>query len=396
MHRTDYLSCFYAAGRLVWEGRASDIYPNVSETSFATAPLNRFAHELLPHLRPNDISAYMYAPLVAWLMAPLSLLDPRLSMASWQLISMAALILSALLLARANGRPFRDTLWSSLLYLPIYHTLLIGHIGITFGLVPLCVGYVYLLKRRPFLAGFAWSFLLLKPQFLPVALLVAGALALTRRFGCAFGFITGLALIIGVSAACLSPAIVFRWIASHRFSDAFFTDPRYGYPVHLVSSLPAAGLHVVPIHSRDVAKLIGYGLAVLIGMHALWQSWKLLKAQKSDWSASLPLVFLLGIATLPLVVPHFLSYDLSAFAVAGILMNGGGWSSEEAANLKRINCFYLLAIDAYMALFILTGPRFAQPPLLIAVLIILYVLVLRIVGKRIRATDTHALSAEMR
>jgi hypothetical protein len=95
------------------------------------------------------------------------------------------------------------------------------------------------------------------------------------------------------------------------------------------------------------------------------------------------------------VLPHFLSYDLSVFAVAGILMTGNGWSSEEAHKLKRINRFYLVAINAYVASFIFAGARLAQPLLLVAVLALLYVWVLRIIEERARATRTRALVAEM-
>ena len=46
LHQTDYLLSFYVAGRLVWDGRAAEIYPDLSANSMVTAPLNRFAHEL--------------------------------------------------------------------------------------------------------------------------------------------------------------------------------------------------------------------------------------------------------------------------------------------------------------------------------------------------------------
>jgi hypothetical protein len=76
MQRLDYVSSFYVASRLVSEGRVVDLYPDPSATSFSTAPFNAFAHEILPHLPPDDIAYYQYSPLVAWLLAPFSLLGP--------------------------------------------------------------------------------------------------------------------------------------------------------------------------------------------------------------------------------------------------------------------------------------------------------------------------------
>jgi hypothetical protein len=385
---TDYLSSFYVAARLVWDGRSPEIYPDVSATSFSTAPLNRFAHELLPHLSHDATSAYMYGPLVAWLLAPLSTLSPGASMVAWQLISIGALVFCAFVLSRGSQRSVAETLWVGVLYVPIFHTLMIGHIGITFGLAPLCAGYMCLRSNRPVLAGLAWSLLLLKPQFLPTVLLIVGALALNARLLCAVGFISGLVLVTGLSAACLSPQVMVNWMASLRLSDAIFSDPQYRYPVHLVASLPAAALHALPPDLREVAKLTGYGVAALVGIHALWRSWELLRAEEPDSVAARRLVFLLGISVLPLVVPHFLSYDLSVFAVAGILATNNERPSAEADKLRRISHLYLLAINTYVALFVLPWARLAQPLLLVFALMLLYGKVLRIVQERTRKART--------
>jgi len=381
MQRTDYLSHFYVAGRLVAEGRARDLYPDPLETSFTTAPLNRFAHELLPHLPAGDTVAYMYSPLVAWVFAPFSLLSPSISMVAWQLASIAALGACALLLASITGRRVSDAFWMSLLYFPVFQTLLMGHLGITFGLLPLCAGYFCLLRQKPFWAGGAWSLLFLKPQFIPTVLLVVGALTLRGHVRCLLGFSSGLILLAALTAY-LSPGIGSRWLSAMKFGDAVFTDPQYWYPVYLVSSLPAAGLHLVPHSLRHVLKLLGYGLAAVIGLHALWRSWQLMRAKAPDPARNLPVIFLLGIGVLPLVVPHLLFYDLSILAVAGVVMNGSDWSKEETLRLRRINWLYLLSVNAYLALFMLISTRLAEPVLLVGVLVFLYVRLLSVAKER--------------
>jgi hypothetical protein len=376
MQRNDYLASFYVAGRLVAEGRAPDLYPDPSAASFSTAPFNAFAHELLPGLASDDTAAYLYSPLVAWLFAPFSLLGPSASMAAWQLTTIGALAACVVLLASVTGRSFRESFWQSLLYLPVFQTLLIGHLGITFGLLPLCAGYFFLRRQKPLWGGLAWSLLLLKPQFLPTVLLVVGALTLRGRLRCLLGFSSGLVLLAALTAFLL-PGVGSRWIASLRLGDTIFTDPQYRYPTYLVTCLAGSSLPLLPIQMRDVVKFVAYGLAALIGLHALWRSWRLMKVKGPDPTSSLPLIFLLGIGVLPLVVPHFLSYDLSVLAVAGIVMSGSNWSGAERLRLKRIDLLYLLSVDAYLVLFMFVSIRLAQPVLLVGILILLYVWLLR-------------------
>jgi hypothetical protein len=390
MQRTDYLSHFYVAGRLVAEGRASDLYPDPSAPSFSTAPLNTFAHELLPHLPSGDTIVYMYSPLVAWVFAPFSLLSPSISMVAWQLTSIVALSACALLLASVNGRRFSDAFWMSLLCFPVFQTLLMGHLGITFGLLPLCAGYFCLLRQRPFWGGVAWSLLVLKPQFIPTVLLIVGALTLRGHLRCLLGFASGLVLLATLTAY-LAPGVGSKWLSAMKLDDAVFTNPQYWYPVYLVSSLPAAGLHLVPHHVRHVVKLLGYGLAALIGLHALWRSLRLMRAEASEFpSSSLPLIFLLGIGVLPLVVPHLLFYDLSILAVAGVVMSGSDWSREETLRLRWISWLYLLSVNAYLVLFMLISTRLAEPVLLVGVLVLLYARLLSVAKER----RTIAISAQ--
>jgi hypothetical protein len=47
------------AGRLVAEGRPSELYPDPSAPSFSTAPFNAFAHQILPDLPSDDTIVYM-------------------------------------------------------------------------------------------------------------------------------------------------------------------------------------------------------------------------------------------------------------------------------------------------------------------------------------------------
>ncbi len=75
----------------------------------------------------------------------------------------------------------------------------IGHVGIVIGLLPLSLGLWLLVKNKPILAGLIWSLIFLKPQFLPVVLLIVAALALNGFFKCAAGLAIGTIISFGFS-----------------------------------------------------------------------------------------------------------------------------------------------------------------------------------------------------
>jgi hypothetical protein len=148
----------------------------------------------------------------------------------------------------------------------------------------------------------------------------------------------------------------------------------------------------LPHQARDVVKLVAYGLGALIGLHALWRSWRLLTGKAPDPTSSLPLILLLGIGVLPLVVPHFLTYDLSILAVAGVVMHGRDWSGVEMLRLRRISWLYLLSVNAYVVLFMFVSTRLAQPVLLVGVLVVLYVLLLGVAKDRTTAAEDRVMA----
>ncbi len=162
--QSDYIMTFYVAGHLVAAGKESELYPTPGATNFIGASFNRAAHALLDRLPEKATAIYMYSPAVAWLFAPLSYVSPNLSLLIWHILSIAALLISCKLLAQAVQINFADSLFLSALFGPIFITLWSGQLGLVFGLLPLCIGYLLLLRGRDLLAGIVWSLLLLKPQ----------------------------------------------------------------------------------------------------------------------------------------------------------------------------------------------------------------------------------------
>jgi hypothetical protein len=382
MQVSDYLMNFYVAGKLVVAGRAAALYPSGTDSSFLTTEFNRFAHEVLPDLPQRNVSIFMYSPLVAAIFAPYSLLAPTVSMLVWQATSIAAFFACAALTARSTQQSFFSTFVHGLFYVPVFHTVLIGHLGVTLGLLPLCAGYFALSRNRDLLAGVLWSLLLLKPQFLPVAMLVSGALLLNRRYRCAVGLVCGLVLLAGAALLCLGVPVFFQWLAALKLSDTLFSDPRYGYPTYLVTSLPAVLLQAFPMELRDAVKIPAYLLAAVLGGHALWMSWRLLRENRSG-SWNLKVVFLIGISVLPLVVPHLLFYDMSVFAVFGMIVYCGALSDQQFSWLRTNHRFYLLALNAYALLWLFGLTKLAQPAVLVLITTWLYVRLMQAAGRMI-------------
>jgi len=377
MQRSDYLEAFYVAGHMVAHGQAHALYPSTEIGSFADAPFNNYAHSVLPHLDSPDgksplIAIYMYSPLNACLFAPLSLISPQWSLLVWQIASVIALACSCLVASRLTGMRTADLFWMSMLFFPVFHTLLIGQLGIVFGILPLCLGYFLLTRSRPVLAGLTWSLIFLKPQFLPVAGIIALALAFAGRPRCLVGMVSGSVLLAILNVLVLGPAIAAKWL--HCLSVA---DKTYEFPSYLLICLPAAILVAAPKTMTAAAKALTYLLSLLLSLCGLWKCYRLML---SCSSAELANVLSLAIGSLlaPLVVPHLLFYDLTCMVPAGMLLLGCR-SIRRFHTLYRLAMLTWLGLNAYMLIFFLIGTRYAVPLVPALALLAVYLLVLRII-----------------
>src|SRR5262245_104764 len=179
---SDYIMTFYVAGHLAAHGRSSELYPESDAQSFIDSRFDKAVHALLPQLPKATTGAYMYTPLVAGFFAPFSFFGPNLSLFFWQTLSVLALAICCLLLARLTAAKANEVFFLAFLYAPVFLTLWAGQLGLGFGLLPLCVGYYLLFRRQPFAAGLVWSLLLLKPQYFFAAAFVGLVAALAGRF----------------------------------------------------------------------------------------------------------------------------------------------------------------------------------------------------------------------
>ncbi len=374
MQTSDFVMTFYVVGNMVSFGHGADIYPGLHAANFIDSQFNAYAHQLLPSLAKQSTAVYMYSPLVACAFAPFGLLTPIQAMVAWQLTSILALTSCAWIHSRiSENTTFLRLFCVAALFAPVFHQILIGHLAIPLGLLPLSAGYYFLMKERYLAGGFVWALLFLKPQFLPTVLLVIGALTLARQFRPLIGFAAGSALMTVATALCLGPETARKWLGSFRLSDAIFSDPRYNYPHYLAVSIPSAILQLVPAELRNTAKVPAYALAAVIGLASLWIGTRLLR--RHGVKQHLPSVMLMGIMVLPLVLPHFLFYDLVCMVIAAFVIFGSTWDEVTNRRLKllRLVTFVILNIYFIFIFFIRVFNHYLILPAgLVVVLILIY------------------------
>ena len=373
MDTSDYISSFYVAGHLAATGEFDQLYPGSDASSFRDTPFNESAHQLLPQLRKETVTAFMYPPIVAWIFAPLSILPPHISLLVWQLISVAALGLACLLLSRTNEVRARDLFLLSFLFLPTFITVLIGQAGILFGLLPLAIGYWLLSRGSPLAAGLAWAALALKPQFLPVAGLMSMAHAVTGRLRPLAGMILGLCVWLSLNYFLVPEGMLAAWVQSLRWSDAIFSSGEYGVPVHMLASIPADVMMRFPSAARASLKPVLYGFSVALGLFALWQCRKILRSRLPEEVSRLA-VFAASLVILPLTSPHLLYYDLVTLFPMGLILLDRRWSNRPLGGLRRMILLSWSGISAYILFFTFVGHFSPSSLILLVILLIAWTL----------------------
>ena len=377
---SDFIMTFYVAGHLVASGRSDELYPQPDARSFIDSPFDKAAHALLPHLPKATTGAYMYIPLVAGFFAPFSFIDPNLSLFLWQALSVLALGLSCLLLSRLTALKTSDAFFLSFLYTPVFLTLWAGQLGLGLGLLPLCAGYVLLLRQRPLAAGFVWSVLLLKPQYFFPAAFVALACAVRRRYRALVGIMLGLTVLIALTILAFSPSVTLQWLLSHKVSDAYFFEGLQGIPNHLLTGLPANLMVLFPVNERRAVKFPLYAAAAALWLFGLWFCTRARWSQL-EGSAKVSLTFVIGLVLSSLTLPHLLYYDLCVLLPAGFLLLAKNGPLPSQKGLRTIAVLGWITVSGFLPLLLSFTKQKLLPLSLELILLILFMLLLRHVNK---------------
>jgi hypothetical protein len=368
---SDFLFTFYLAGQLLAAGRPLDIYADPAAANLLNSAFNAYAHKVFGNLPASLTACYMYPPLTALVFVPFGYLAATMSLLAWQGLSILALCLCTYLLAGRTSKGWPNLLAGAILFFPIMQTLVIGQLGIVLGLLPLSIGYWLLLRGRQLLAGCVLSFLFLKPQFFPVALLVSLALALAGRIRCLAAFTIGTILLVLLNLQLFGAPVFESWLCTLKMANLIYTNPQYTAPNHLLSCLCPAVLQLLPFDMRLTAKMIFYPISAIIALHALLTCRRIIKAAGNRYVEAIPFVFVLSILVLPLVMPYLLYYDLSILVIAGVLVSGQDFFRSNRPAMRDFILGWLF-IDVYLIAVLALGKQLVQPILLVAGLGLLY------------------------
>ena len=369
---SDFIMTFYVAGRLVSDGRATELYPDPNARTFVNSPFDKAAHEFLPKLPRNSAGAYMYTPLVAGFFAPFGWINPNVSLLLWQAISVLALLWCCRQLAEITGAQSSEIFFLSFLFLPIFLTLWAGQLGLTFGLLPLCLGFSLLVKNRPLLAGLVWSLLLLKPQYFLAAAFVALVLLLTRRYRTFVGMSLGVIGLLIITLVGFGPDLTIRWLQSHQVSDAMYSSGQQGIPSHLITGLPANLMILFPVEQRAAVKWPLYFGAAMLWVVGLYFAFKIVKTQ-ADNCRSLAVAITIGVCLSAFTLPHLLYYDLCVLVPAGALL----LARPVRNDLRQIAICGWIAVSGFLVPMLAYASSKMIPLILESILTILFFVLLR-------------------
>ncbi len=347
-HESDFIMTFYVAGRLVSDGRASELYPEPSARTFVNSRFDKAAHEYLPKLPQASAGAYMYLPLVAGFFAPFGRLDPNHALLLWQAISALALLWCCRELAALTGAKTSEMFFLAFLFLPIFLILWAGQLGLTFGLLPLCLGFSLLVHNRPMLAGLVWALLLFKPQYFLAAAFVSGIQLLSRRYRAFFGMCLGIVGLLLITLVGFGPALTLQWLLSHQVSDAMYSSGQQGIPSHLITGLPANLMILFPVAQRAEVKWPLYFGAAMLWLVGFRYAIKLAKPN-IDNLPGLAIALTIGVCLSAITLPHLLYYDLCVLVPAGALLltNAGPWAGRK--ELRRLAVLAWICISGFLA-----------------------------------------------
>jgi alpha-1,2-mannosyltransferase len=323
----------YAAGRLVREGRATELY--------AMEPLAKIERQVVANadLEPLPIyGPFLNPPFFAAMYAPFAALPYRAALCVWLGFNLLLIAGSALLLCRmmpANAGPLGWGLVPLLLVLPLPFWEAMCHQQNTFLSLFIVCGVVTLWRSNPrlpltpalsrreretlrgILCGGLAGLLFYKPQ---LALAVAVALVLTRGWPAMLGLaITGSVLLLftawqmpGTLTAFLHSlpptihwmrtALPYNW-GRQVTPQSFWRLILEGHTTGETNALP-----------KMLAIATAFGFAALLTVGVIRHL-----RRRSDHAVSLDRLIGATIATMPLMMPYYMDYDLMLLAVPAVL-----------------------------------------------------------------------------
>ena len=325
---SDFHLNFYGAGYLVAHNQTDILYPTASTTTFIGAPFDQFLHHCYPGLSKDLYGFFLYPPLVAALFSIFAPLPVNIALLAFQVINLIGIVWLGFKAERAFGIDARKVFLGSLLFFPIAGTLWLGQVSILFGLLPLAAGYFLLQKKKSVAGGLMWSLMSLKPQFLPVTVIIAIA---TGNIRCLAALTAGCAVLLTLSIFCLTPAVFFHWffdtirLASHLFPTNVS---------HLFACVPGTIIICLPETTPAFTRMLVFATAAAIS--AVTMLFVFFHVRKNAPKENrLALITIVSLLTWP-IYSRLYNYDLAMLAFAGILMFSHQWSAKNAKAMRQL------------------------------------------------------------
>jgi len=289
---------------VIWEGAARAVLAHqgahIYDQAWITAMVNHDYAGWLSQRLPYPV--FPYPPVMLLLVTPFALLPMPLSMLAFECLAFAtlALVLRKLAGDRASWLFFTvGTLVSPAAAL----NMAAGQNG--FLTAALLAGSFVLLEAAPMTAGMLLGLLILKPQFMPLAVVALVAMKSWRPLA----VMTATAfLFVVLSLVLFGPALWLAWTNT-------FLHPQQGTGIngnawgHMWDSTVSTCLSL--IGAPDWAATTGQGIAALIALVLVWRTFR----QSQDLAARLGVLLC---ATL-LASPHLSAYDMVVLALAALI-----------------------------------------------------------------------------
>lgn len=313
-------SAFYVAGR-IFDNHRDRLYDLDFQRDVRRDLLAPFTDAAIGEL------PFVYPPLVAGLMAPLSHLRYQRAFAVWTVFGFLASVASLVFLCRRTGAseliPVPLIVVFSLAYLPYSVDTLLGGQVAWIGIAILALVATTLLAGHDVIAGAIMSLSYYKPPLF-LLLLVVLCLARGRRF--IGGFVGGALVLVGLSVLLIGPAGMLEYAVTVS-SYAYGRDVLPG-----IELPPAQGMGLVAPLVTWLSSLEGALTVLAVPFVAVtYLSWRVLSAT-SRRNTMFGLV-LCTTATVAFSL-QCIKYDLALLLVPMIL--GLGWLARQGITLTRL------------------------------------------------------------
>ena len=293
---SDFLS-FWSAGRLLVTG---------------TSPYDAAAHlaTMKALVAQPGYPAYWYPPLFLVICWPLGLMPYFPALVAWLIVTGLAYFGAVRMWAKGLRLTAPVWLWT-LAFPPILVT--VTHGQTSFLVAALLGASLFLVRRKPWLAGLLLGLATFKPQF---GLLIPFALLLTGNVRVGLMAVVSMSALITIATVAFGPQVWNDWYGLTRIANSAMEEGSVGYG-KMMSPFAAAMLLGAPeTLAYGMQLAISVGLAALVAMASWKRDW-------TDWHAALVL------AGAPLATPFVLDYDLVVLAFPLIYLAATGYRDWE-------------------------------------------------------------------